>query len=216
MLKMLRQLPNRGVSDTLAKRPKGSRKVDHDNPANYLGEKPTVRALQEHFGKLKKDAAACGAGVDTPKKSQTSNGPIRSLPTTPAKRTAPKSSSTSKSKRARKGESDSEEATISRQEADDLKEASGTPTGSLSRSGRVRRAASENVRALIQKAYASDSNEDDEDDQEDSDEDGEYREDEEETTLDEADESDTQVVKTEAVQENADIKREPGIADEEI
>ena len=214
---MLRPLPNHGVSDTLTKRLKGSRKLNNDNPAAYLGEKPTVRALQEHFGKLKKDAAACGAGVDTPKRSQTSNGPIRSLPTTPAKRTAPKSSSKSKSKRTRKdAESDSDDATISRQEADDLRQAPGTPNESLSRSGRVRRAASENLRALILKAYASDSNEDDEEDQDEFDEDEEYREDGEENTLDEADESDTQEAKTETVQENISIKSEPAFADDEI
>jgi len=214
---MLRPLPNHGVSDTLTKRLKGSRKVNHGNPAAYLGEKPTVRALQEHFGKLKKDAAACGAGVDTPKRSQTSNGPIRSLPTTPAKRTGPKSSSTSKSKRARKNAgSDSDDTTISRQEADDLRQVSGTPNESLTRSVRVRRAASENLRALIQKAYASDSSEDDEDDQDEFDEDGEYREDGEENTLDEADESDAQEAKTETVQENISIKSEPAFADDEI
>jgi len=192
--------------------------ADLGGTAKNLGERPTVRAIQEHFGKLKKDAAAYGEGVSTSKPCKPPSGPIRSLPATPVKRKAPKSSSTSKSKRARKDtDQDADEATISRQEVDDITEASSTPDVSIVVTGRARRAASAHVRALVQKAYASDSNEDQNGEEEsDNDDDGEFQDDGDEDAPGDADASDEQAAKPEAVQWSTDIKTEADVMDDEI
>jgi hypothetical protein len=116
--------------------------------ADSMGEKPTPRAITEHFKTLKAKAAAIGGGSsnNTPKRPKTSI-PIRAAPVTPRKRPAPKASSGSGTKRQRKT-SDIES------DGDSSPAAAPTP-----RTSRPRRAASEHVAELIRQAYASDSNE---------------------------------------------------------
>jgi hypothetical protein len=159
--------------------------------AAALGEKPTVRAIQEHVFKLKKEAAATGgtAGA-TPKRNKTTSLPVRATACTPTKRSAPKSAPTTSSKRQKK-KLDSES---------DEEENDSVPITTPARpQARPRRAASEKLKEVLKTLYASDEDEENEDDTDEDagDDDGTYGEE---------NQNDEEARESETVEESAVMK----------